>query len=84
VRECGVVVFVMMERKSWSIAPIEEVSGDVAAGVAVEGDVGAFGKALVQAERDGCLLGAGLAELVGGVESAPIITGCRTFVSLVV
>jgi len=73
VRECGVVVFVMMERKSRSVAPIEEVSGDVAVGVAGEGDVGAFGEALVQAERDGCLLGSCLAELVGGIQSAPII-----------
>lgn len=47
VREGGVVVFGVVEREAGSVAPVEEVSGHVAAGVAGEGDVGAFGKALV-------------------------------------
>jgi len=60
-----------------TIAPVEEVAGHVALRVPVEGDGGAFGEPLVQTEGDGRLLGAGLAQLVRGLKSAPVVGSWR-------
>ena len=62
-REGGVIVVVVGaegEGVRGTVAPVGEVSGDVG-GVGEGGDVGA-GETLVEAEGDGALLGAGLAE----------------------